>query len=105
MITPGRDWKIDNFGIWVMTCKECTSDTEGTSPREGLRDGYLGRNNLVTTSEKMCEPTAFAIRGALSVPYASLAAPLVNIGRPVIGRYSLSCFEVAKIASACDGNF
>lgn len=39
-------------------------------------------------------------RGALSAPYASFTAALVNSARPVMGRYSLSGFEVSMICSA-----
>ena len=44
--------------------------------------------------------TRFSLSGALSAPYASFAAAWVNSGRPVMGRYSLSGLDAARMSSA-----
>lgn len=44
--------------------------------------------------------TELEFRGVLLAPYASLAAFLVNSGRPVMPRYSLSGLEALMSSSA-----
>ena len=41
-----------------------------------------------------------SFNGLLSTPYASFAAAVVNSGRPLIGRYSLSGLLAVKNSSA-----
>ena len=40
MVTPGRSWQVDSFGIWVEALQESTAYSKSTGAGDGLSDGY-----------------------------------------------------------------
>lgn len=85
----------------IEAAEEGTANTQGTGSGDGLGDGELkAKLSGMQAYTSNVPHTAFSKRGLLSALYASFAALLVNSGRPVIGKYSLSGFEAVKSSSA-----
>lgn len=102
VVAPRWDGKVDNFGFRIVPGEEGTSNTESPSARDRLSDSDLNESQVyILRTRRSSALTAFWSKGTLSGPYASLAASLLNSGRPVMGRYSLSGEEAVKMDSAC----
>jgi hypothetical protein len=101
VVTPSRIGKINCLRMWIVARKEGTSDSKSSSSRDRLSDTNL--LNLKTSYgwRKYWKRTRFSVNGALSAPYASLAANFAKSANPVMGRYSLSGLALLISSSAC----